>query len=164
MFRLATESDLPKIMGIVKQIVVEMSTSNNRQWDETYPLPDDFLQDINTKSLYILEEDTQLKGFISINEECPQEYNELNWKAEDFLVIHRLAVNLANRKEGVATTLMQFAEQLAKERGIKFLKSDTSELNVGMNRLFNKLQYVKVGQIELGEKEFRFNGYEKEID
>ena len=60
--------------------------------------------------------------------------------------------------------LMQFAEQLAKERGIKFLISDTSELNVGMNRLFNKLQYVKVGQIQLSEKEFRFNCYEKEID
>lgn len=57
MFRLATESDLPEIMVIVKQIVVEMSSSNNRQWDETYPLPDDFLQDINTKSLYVLEEE-----------------------------------------------------------------------------------------------------------
>jgi hypothetical protein len=36
MFRLSTYSDLPKIMVIVKQIVVEMSSSNNRQWDETY--------------------------------------------------------------------------------------------------------------------------------
>lgn len=71
MFRLATKSDLPKIMWIVKQIVVEMSTSNNRQWDEMYPLPNDFLQDINTKSLYVLEEDAQLKGFISINKYFP---------------------------------------------------------------------------------------------
>lgn len=164
MFRVATESDLPKIMVIVKQIAVEMSSSNNRQWDETYPLPDDFLQDIITESLYALEENAQLKGFISINEDFPPEYNELNWKAKDFLVIHRLAVNQANRKEGVARMLMHFAEQVAKERGIKFLISDTSELNVGMNRLFNKLQYLKVGQIQLGEKEFKFNCYEKEID
>ena len=49
MFRLAMESDLPKIMMIVEQIVEEMSTSDNRQWDETYPLSGDFLQDINTK-------------------------------------------------------------------------------------------------------------------
>ena len=73
MFRLATESDIPEIMVTVKKIVVEMS-SNNRQWDEFYPLPDDFLQDINTKSIYVLEEDAQLKGFISINEDFPQEY------------------------------------------------------------------------------------------
>ena len=109
-------------------------------------------------------EDEQLKGFISINEDFPQEYSELNWKAEDFLVIHRLAVNPAYRKEGVATRIMHFAEQLAVERGIKFLKSDTSEFNVGMNRLFNKFYYVQVGQIQLGEKEFRFNCYEKELD
>ncbi|MGP4066047.1 GNAT family N-acetyltransferase [Oceanobacillus sp. M65] len=164
MFRLATSSDLLKISLIVKQIVVEMSSSNNRQWDETYPLPEDFLQDINTKSLYVLEEDAQLKGVISINEDFPPEYKDLNWKSEVFLVIHRLAVNPANRKEGVGMMLMQFAEQVAKERGIKFLISDTSELNTGMNRLFSKLQYKKVGQIQLGEKEFRFNGYEKEID
>lgn len=59
---------------------------------------------------------------------------------------------------------MQFAEQLAREREIKFLKSDTSELNEGMNRLFNKLQYVKVGQVRLGDKDFKFNCYEKELD
>jgi len=163
MFRLATESDIPKIMAIVKQIVVDMSSSINRQWDESYPLPNDFLQDIHTKSLFVLEEDSQLKGFISINEDFPQEYNGLNWKAEDFLVIHRLAVNPANRKEGIATMLMQFAEQLAKERGNQFIKSDTSELNEGMNRLFNKLQYLKVGQIQLGTKDFKFNCYEKEL-
>ncbi|SOC40857.1 GNAT family N-acetyltransferase [Ureibacillus acetophenoni] len=164
MFRLAMESDLRKIMVIVEQIVEEMSTSENRQWDETYPLADDFLQDIHTNSLYVFEEDAQLKGFISINKEYPEEYNELNWKADDFLVIHRLAVNAANRKEGIATKLMQFAEQLAREREIKFLKSDTSELNEGMNRLFNKLQYVKVGQVRLGDKDFKFNCYEKELD
>lgn len=49
MFRLAMESDLRKIMVIVEQIVEEMSTSENRQWDEAYPLADDFLQDIHTK-------------------------------------------------------------------------------------------------------------------
>lgn len=35
-----------------------------------------------------------------------------------------------NRKDGIATRLMQFAEQLALERGIKFLKSDTSEIKL----------------------------------
>lgn len=164
MFRLAMESDLTEIMVIVERIVEEMSRSGNRQWDETYPLSDDFLQDINTQSLYVLVEDEQVKGFISINKDFPQEYSELKWKAEDFLVIHRLAVNPTNRKEGIATRIMQFAEQLAIEQGIKFLKSDTSEFNVGMNRLFNKLHYVQVGQIQLGKKEFRFNCYEKELD
>lgn len=38
MFKLPTESDLPKIMVIVAQIVDDMSKSDNPQWDEMYPL------------------------------------------------------------------------------------------------------------------------------
>lgn len=164
MFRTAKEADLPKIMMIVQQIVIDMSTTNNRQWDETYPLREHFLQDIQTDSLYVLEEDDQLKGFISINQDFAPEYHELDWEAEEFLVIHRVAVNPKSRQEGVATRLMQFAEQLSKERGMNFLISDTSELNTEMNRLFNKLEYVKVGKVSLDKEEFQFNCYEKKLD
>lgn len=105
----------------------------------------------------------KLRGFLTITEKAPKEYDELKWKGDKALVLYRLGVNPLNRKEGVATRLMQFAEQLAFEQGIRFLKGDTSELNVGMNRLFIKLQYEKVGQISIGDKEFLFNCYEKEL-
>ncbi len=41
----AVLTDVPKIMNIVKDSIVEMHKIGNTQWDETYPLKSDFEND-----------------------------------------------------------------------------------------------------------------------
>lgn len=161
MYRLAEVKDLDEMMFIVHHIVNEMKGSDNPQWDEHYPLREDFLKDIQEEALYILEEADEIKGFIAINQETPEEYDELDWHEGNYVVIHRLAVNPANRQGGYATQLMQFAEQSAVERHMTVIRSDTSSMNIGMNKIFQRLDYQFKGQINFHGKPFKFNCYEK---
>ena len=61
-------------------------------------------------------------------------------------IIHRLAIPQMYRKNNIATKLMEYALNKAKEEGIEILKSDTEVSNDKMNRLFIKLGYIYKGQ------------------
>ncbi len=45
------------------------------------------------------------------------------------MVIHRMAVNPNFRKTGIASKLVDFAEKLAVENNVSYLKSDTYSIN-----------------------------------
>ncbi|HCA5265480.1 MAG: GNAT family N-acetyltransferase, partial [Clostridioides difficile] len=130
MIRKANMNDLESIMKIIKSTVEEMKTYNNTQWDENYPLEKDFVSDIKKQDLYIYEVDGEVAGFICLNYEEPEEYLGLNWSSnKKAMVIHRMAVNPNFRKTGIASKLVDFAEKLAVENNVSYLKSDTYSIN-----------------------------------
>lgn len=166
MLRLANINDLDKIMKIIKEIQQEMHEEKNPQWNEDndYPSKDTFLTDIENNSLYIYEDSKELKGFITITKDN-NEYNGLlkttNKKAN---ILHRLAIRKENRKEGIASKLFKYAEELAKENDIKILKADTEVHNIKMNTLFIKLGYIKKGEFEYDDYPGHYIYYEKELN
>lgn len=137
MIRKANLNDVDGIMDIVNQIVVEMKESNNTQWDENYPKAENFKQDIEEGSLYVDEFEGDLIGFVCINDVQPDEYKEMNWISdEDALVIHRMGINPKYRRQGKAKNLIRYAENLAMDNGIMYLKTDTNSMNIKMYNLF----------------------------
>lgn len=162
MIRKATENDIEKIMKVVEQAVKEMKSYNNIQWDEHYPQRKDFLKDVESGELYVDADNGHIKGFLCINNQAPEEYEDLNWASDaKYMVIHRLAVNHAYQKQGIATKLMHFAEELALKNGVQTIKSDTYSLNKNMIALLKKHNYRFVGEMDFFRKEYPFYYYEK---
>ncbi|WP_368488838.1 GNAT family N-acetyltransferase [Clostridium sp. BJN0013] len=162
MVRKAVMEDLRDIMEIIKQAIVEMATYNNTQWDESYPHEKDFMNDIQRGDLFVTEQEGKLAGFICINKVEPAEYNGLNWSLNKHcIVVHRMAVNSIYRRSGIGTKLMKFADKLALENNIGYLKTDTYSINMKMNALFKKCGYEFVGEMSFLEREKPFYCYEK---
>lgn len=165
MVRRAVMKDLRSIMEIIKQTIMEMSTYNNTQWDENYPQENDFMNDIQKGDLFVVEREGKLAGFICINKVEPAGYNELNWSLnENCIVVHRMAVNPIYRRNKIGTKLMEFADRLALENNIVYLKTDTYSINTKMNGLFRKCGYEFVGEMNFLEKEKPFYCYEKVLN
>lgn len=162
MIKKAVNEDIKDIMSIIKETIVEMNSYNNHQWDENYPQEKDFMNDIKEGNLFVVKRKGILVGFVCINKTEPIEYNGLKWSlSEDFMVIHRMAVKLDFRRMGVGTELMNFADELALENNIRYLKTDTYSINTKMNTLFKKCGYNFVGEMNFLSKEEPFNCYEK---
>ncbi|WP_114108617.1 GNAT family N-acetyltransferase [Clostridioides difficile] len=162
MIRKANMNDLESIMKIIKSTVEEMKIYNNTQWDENYPLEKDFVSDIKKQNLYIYEVDGEVAGFICLNYEEPKEYLGLNWSSnKKAMVIHRMAVNPSFRKTGIASKLVDFAEKLAVENNVSYLKSDTYSINSKMNLLLIKCGFIKIGEMSFLGKEKSFYCYDK---
>lgn len=64
-------SDLQAIDTLVREAKMLMKQDNNPQWDAQYPVLQDFERDIQEQTLFILDEQEIIKGFIVINDEAP---------------------------------------------------------------------------------------------
>lgn len=164
MIRLASISDLDNIMDIIYDIQEDMKIEENPQWSQDYPNKQRFIQDIEEQSLYVLEEEQILKGFICIQKD-DNSYNELleNTNQPSF-ILHRLAVNKNCRHQNIASKLMAFSEELAKEHQIKLLKADTEKHNFAMNSLFQKMGFRKMGEFIYSDYPGEYIYYEKNLD
>lgn len=163
--RKAVIEDIREFMQIIKDTIAEMRTYNNTQWDENYPQEKDFISDIQRGNLYVAEREGKLVGFVCINKVEPVEYNGLNWSLNEVcMVVHRMAVNPNYRRIGIGTELMKFADELALEHNIRYLKTDTYSINTKMNALFKKCGYNLVGEMSFLGKEKPFYCYEKVLN
>ncbi|MCB2287003.1 GNAT family N-acetyltransferase [Clostridium algidicarnis] len=162
MIRIATILDINEIMNIVKETIIDMHRNNNHQWNDKYPLKEDFEKDIENKELYVIQEEGKVSGFVCINKDEPIEYKGINWsKDNEAYIIHRLAISDKFRGRGNAYKLMKFAEALAIENNINYLKTDTMFSNPKAQKLFEKCGYQYTGMIHFRQREEEFFCYEK---
>jgi ribosomal protein S18 acetylase RimI-like enzyme len=163
--RLATCQDLAALIALVQRVVPLMRSAGNLQWDENYPNEAVFERDINLKQLWIGEIGLDIAGIAAITMDQEPDYAQVGWDiSEPAIVVHRLAVDPAFRGAGVASLLMQKAEQIAVDRGIFVVRVDTNTKNEATQRLFPKLGYRLAGEIGLEFKPgLRFFCYEKRL-
>lgn len=167
MIRLAKKEDLNIITKEIQKVKEEMHKSGNPQWGNTkeeYPSKEDFLKDIDSNSLYVFEENAQIKGLVCIKEDTKYEYDSyIQNSHERAFVIHRMAVFLDYRGKNISQKLFEYAEHLAKENQIFLLKADTEGKNQKMNAILKKLQYEFKGDF-IPNYPGQYNYYEKRIE
>jgi ribosomal protein S18 acetylase RimI-like enzyme len=149
--RLATQNDLPALMALVRRVVPLMVAVGNRQWDEHYPNEAAFERDITLAQLWVADVNGAIAGVGALTMDQEPEYVQVGWDLETkSIVVHRLAVDPAFRGAGVASALMQRAEEIARERKFAAVRVDTNTENTATQRLFPKLGYQLAGEVGLG--------------
>lgn len=163
MIRIATQEDLNAVAALTEEAKQIMAEDNNPQWDEAYPLLEHFEEDFTNKSLFVLEEENTIYGYIVIDQNQSKWYDELEWPIDrtNAYVIHRLAGS-ANYK-GAATALFNFAVERALDHGVDVLLTDTYAANQRAQNLFEKFGFHKAGEANLNyppyDKEESFYAY-----
>ena len=118
-FRKATENDFPSIWEIILQAKQQMQAENRSQWNENYPIPATIYGDIEKGIGYVLEHESQVIAYSAISFDEDPAYKSISgkWLTESpFIVIHRIAVSDTIKNKGIATKMLQEAEQLAVSR------------------------------------------------
>ena len=106
-----------------------MREEGSDQWDHTYPLRKDFEQDFQNGSLFVFEHNQEIVGSITVDQTQPKEYEAVTWtQNEQAYVFHRLVVKPGARKLGIASQLIDFAEEYALLNGVKYMRIDTYSL------------------------------------
>ncbi len=152
-------------MALVRRVVPLMIATGNYQWDANYPNEAVFLRDIALEQLWIAKLENDIAGVAALTMDQEPEYAQVGWDPhEPSIVVHRLAVDPSFRGAGVASALMQKAEELAVTRDIAVLRVDTNTQNEATQRLFPKLGYQLAGEISLAIRPgLRFLCYEKRL-
>lgn len=163
--RLATEEDLPILMGIVRRVVPLMRSQGNLQWDEHYPNEAVFREDIRLERLWVAATEDAVAGVVALTTDREADYDQADWDHDlPAVVIHRLAVDPALRGGGVARALMQQAERVAAAKGFSVVRTDTNSENQATQRLFPAMGYRLAGEIALRARPgLKFLCYEKHL-
>lgn len=141
--------DLPDICTIFEKATRVMNDNRIHQWDNLYPNQEIIREDILNSQMYLGVIENQIASVFVLNQQSEAEYENGNWKYKDsaYKVVHRLCVDPTFQKMGVGTKTMQIIENLQKNEGTAAIRLDAFSLNPYALRMYEKLGYIKVGEV-----------------
>ncbi|MPN16346.1 hypothetical protein SDC9_163685 [bioreactor metagenome] len=156
-------ADLDAIVQLFKAAVKALEANNIHQWDEIYPDRETLRGDILAEQMYAVRLNGAITAVCVLNQDYSKEYDDGDWQYKDasFYVVHRLCVNPAFQNQGIGTKTMLLAEAMLREMGIETLRLDAFIPNAASNRMYQKLGYVKTGEVTW--RKGRFYLYEKKL-
>ena len=137
-YRLATRQDLDAICLLIKQAIDEMERHEIFQWDDVYPVREDFEEDIEKQTLYLAYVEDNLVALYAISDECDEDYRNGHWKYDDqsAFVLHRFCVSPLFQNQGIGKAVLQHVEEQVKEMGYQSIRLDTFTENPFAQRLY----------------------------
>ena len=156
--RLATADDVDAVMEMIRDAIAAMKSAGIEQWDEIYPDRATILADLAARALWVATTASdRIVGMVVVNDMQNVEYADVPWTmpATRIGVVHRVVVDPAHQRQGIAVQLMCFAEQLALGIGYDVVRLDAFVHNPTALRLYDRLGYHDAGAVTLRKGVFR---------
>lgn len=151
MIRIATTEDIVEVMSIVADAQLSLRELGIDQWQDGYPSKLVIAEDIASKVGHVYCIDNKVVGYAAIvfdGEETYAQIADSEWNTtNNYVVVHRLCVRRGYTKTGIAMALMDYASQMAIEKGYTGFRIDTHRGNIRMLAMLEKIGFKYVGVI-----------------
>ena len=164
MIRKAVSQDIPHIKKITEACARHMIAQGIFQWNENYPDLAVLTKDVKEGTVYVVEMQEKIIGCVMFSMVMDNFYKDIAWLTPNAkqLYVHRLAVHPEVQGKGIARSLMDFGEQLARENECLSVRLDTFSKNPRNNRFYKARKYQHVGEVFFDQKSpHPFYCYEK---
>jgi len=163
--RQANINDIENIMKMYDSCIIGMINIGIDQWDSLYPNKEIILEDIESKTFYVLIANNNIIAGINIDDKQDKTYLAMQWEDKQnlFLVVHRLAVDERYWSKGAGKKLMLFAEELVIKRKLNSIRLDTYNTNSKAIKFYKNLGYKILGEIYLKPNKNEYYCFEKLI-
>lgn len=156
MIRIAGREDLVSVFSVIEQATAEMKRRGIDQWDEHYPSREILENDIERRKMYVHLAEKEISGIVALDDRQPPEYEAVPWSYPGrALVVHRLTVHPTRQGQGVASSLMQFAEQEIALGSYEVIRLDAFEENPAALALYEHRGYRYAGNVRFRKGLFR---------
>lgn len=149
-YRLGKMDDLDDICKLAALAIETMEKQEIYQWDEIYPVREDFAADIQNETLYTVIENDAVAAVYVLSRECEEEYHKCRWESDDetACVIHRLCVSPDNQNRGMGKQILCHIEEQLRNSGFESVRLDVFSENPYATRLYQKNGYIKRGHAD----------------
>ena len=163
-YRLAKKSDIDDVVKLVKAAIVQMEADGIYQWDDIYPAKEDFINDIEKKSLYLAIDSKKLAAIYVISAESDEAYKNAEWENNDesAYILHRFCVSPNYQNKGIGKEVLAHIETQIYEMGYKSIRLDVFTENPYAQKLYRKSGYIVRGYADW--RKGRFELMEKKIE
>lgn len=164
--RSTRESDLPAVMQIIAAAQTDFCERGIDQWQNGYPNEQVIRGDMARGESYVAMRGEQVVATVMITFEPDPNYVTIYdgaWLVTEprlYVTIHRIAVAIAERGQGIAEWIVEQTERMCRQRGADNLRIDTHRDNRAMQRVAEKCAMTHCGTILLSDGAERL-AYEK---
>lgn len=148
--------EIDAIIALTKSCGKHLRDQGIDQWDEHYPDRASIENDLKTNTLFAYRNPSnEILGIVVLNHSQDEEYNQIKWLTSDEqrqIVVHRLAVSPNHQGQGIARSIMDFAEQYAREHNYDSIRLDTFSQNPRNQRFYSNRGYTNLGPVFLKYK------------
>jgi GNAT superfamily N-acetyltransferase len=159
----ATADDLVEVLFLLKECVSDLNSKGLKHWNNAYPGADAMIKAMDSDTLFICKEIGIAKGFVTISEEPPAEYKDIDWQtgSDKVLYIRYLAIHPLWQGKGIAKKLVDYVEKYASENNYSSLRADIYGGIGGANKLCEDLGFNKTGEFHSEFQSTPYLTYEK---
>ena len=160
------ESDLPEVMRIIADAQADFRARGIDQWQNGYPNEQVIRGDIERGESYVVTRGGQVVATAMITFAPDPNYAVIyngEWllaAPKSYATIHRIAVDLVERGQGIAEWIVGQTERMCRKCGADSLRIDTHRDNRSMQRVAEKNGMTLCGIIHLADGAERL-AYEK---
>ena len=160
------EGDLPEVMRIIADAQADFRARGIDQWQNGYPNEQSIRGDIERGESYVVTRGEQIVATAMITFAPDPNYATIyngEWllaEPKSYATIHRIAVDLGKRGQGIAEWIVGQTERMCRKRGADSLRIDTHRDNCSMQRVAEKNGMTLCGIIHLADGAERL-AYEK---
>lgn len=152
MIRKAIETDIESVEQSYLQLLDhEALHGSHTNWmRDVYPTRATAEGALSAGTLFVLEEDGQVRGSMILNQTQLPEYAGIDWAypAQQVLVIHTLCIPPAQAGRGYGRAMVRFALEEAARQGCQALRLDTYAGNAPAAGLYRGLGFRYAGRAE----------------
>jgi ribosomal protein S18 acetylase RimI-like enzyme len=162
----ASPGDFDRVWTFFADVISDMHSKKLDYWNEKYPTREMVGQDLEDRTLYLLEDRNRLAAVFTMDDVKPPEYAGIQWLAKDGknLYVHRFAVTPELQGKGIAGTVMDFVEKHALKHGYETVRLDTYSGNPPGLKLYRGRGYEETGLFTLEGWKKVFVCFEKIIE
>lgn len=168
--RQSVANDLDALMALFSEARGTIALLGIDQWQDGYPSEAVVARDIEKGQSYCVEHDGNICATFALIDDGEPTYDRIfdgAWLTGDqtghYLAIHRVAIAVAMRGQGIAPAILSYAADAALRSERTSLRIDTHRGNVVMRRMLEKNGFAYCGVIYLANGAERV-AYEKVLE
>jgi predicted GNAT family N-acyltransferase len=152
--------DIMDVMSIINDSIAGLKNAGIDQWQNGYPNAQSIENDIRQGWGYVLTQGEEILATLALCFDPDPNYTKIyegQWiNLKPYAVIHRIAVKMSYKGQGLALIAMKQCEEICLHNHITNIKVDTHRHNHSMQRMLNKAGYQMCGIIYLADGAERF--------
>lgn len=143
------------VSRLYDKVVLELDKHiNYPKWEYgIYPSAESVTAAVEKGVQYMCVSEDSVVGAFILNDDPQGDYSAGCWKSDlkdgEYLVIHTLATDPELIGQGIASYMVKYCIDLAKDKGYKAIRLDVVPDNAPARRLYEKLGFVSAGERDL---------------
>jgi GNAT superfamily N-acetyltransferase len=164
--RQATIHDTAALEALFAEARATIAALGIDQWQNGYPALSVIGEDITLGRSFVVEVEGRVVGTFVLILDGEPTYDRIfdgAWptgNSDRYVAIHRVAISVICRGQGLSTAILEYAAQAARDLGRASLRIDTHRGNIVMRRMLEKHGFAHCGTIYLQDGDERV-AYEK---